>query len=353
MSPARFPLVAFDGTVSEYDKYGYNPGLIEGSEADVDAVTKARKYREKMRAGSPCSEDQNLYSDRRCLVGVRPLDDGDVHESHMKDRDGLAGRLPNTLPSAEGELTNGSGSQSRNTAGAIGWGVGDDRVWGVVQGRGVVVNLWEATAVTVVLAVVSLWFAFRRLRNGKTAVSPPILKGQGKEKLFVGDVDQPKSGVGAGVDANPAGSVTPNAETTGTPRPPPENLKLPQSDGNGTAQNGTPIFSTDGEDSEGDVPVTPGKRKARRGKRGKKKKMGLTLPGGDDVGDDGVGNVSGNGNSTNGNGNGSGEGLPETPPASSLVVNSSRLPVPATSSLIVSDTILGKIIHITPSISAF
>jgi serine/threonine-protein kinase/endoribonuclease IRE1 len=359
--------VAFGGP----EPFRSGRGLIEASEpvdvdgngdldldvdGGVDAITKARKYRERMGMGKGrkeeggwCSEDKHLYSDRRCLVGVRPLEDGDGHESRMRRLlDGPAGRLPiPPLPEVEGELVNGSGKGS----GGIGRQIGDRDRWGTLRGGGVV-SWWEAVVVTIVFCVVSLWFALRRVRGrSRSGKKTLVLPAEEERKEDVGLLDpQAESSAGTGVSA---GLVSPipeaDAETSRTPRSSLHTPKQSESQSNG---NATPILlADDGEDSEGegDAPVTPGKRKARRGKRGKKKKTGLVLPEGGE--DGGMGSANG-GSGSGGNANGVpvADGLPETPPVSSLVVNSARLPVPTTPSLIVSDTILGKHLYL-PSIS--
>ncbi|KAF8236183.1 kinase-like protein [Tricholoma matsutake] len=285
MSPSRFPLVAFSGGTERYGN-----GLIDASEpaigelpSEVDAITQARKYREKL---GRCDE-KDLFSDRRCLVGVRPVDDGDGHESRMRRLlDGPAGMLPIPRP-AEVDLANGS---AQLTLG------GDDNA-----GRGTPTG-WEVVVLSIVLGMVSLWFAFRRLKKGKRLVVR-----QESEDEHVGLTE--------------SNGAVPDTELPSTPHLPPT-----------PKQAQTPVLlADDGEESEGegDAPITPGKRKVRRGRRGKKKKLGvgIVLHGGED----GVG-------SGNENGSGNGNIVEKTP---SLVVNSSRPPEPVTPSLIVSDTVLG------------
>ncbi|KAJ6588414.1 hypothetical protein B0H19DRAFT_205878 [Mycena capillaripes] len=92
MSPDRFPLVVFRGGKN-------NVPLIEPPTKDdptelpreVDAVTAVRKQREKaMKERNYGSEDDrcqdrtSLYTDRRCLVGIRSLEGGDGESSEMR-----------------------------------------------------------------------------------------------------------------------------------------------------------------------------------------------------------------------------------------------------------------------------
>ena len=363
MSPTRFPLVAFGGPerFGSGIGSGYGRGLIDASEpvdvdvdmdvdvdvdGGVDDITKARKYREKVRketgmkrgGGGWCSEDKHLYSDRRCLVGVRPLDDGDGPEGRMRRLlDGPAGRLPITFPGVDGDLGNGSGSGGGGIGGSV--GVGNRDKW--AGGRPV--SWWETAVVTIVLCVMSLWFALKKVRSrsrGASAIKKGLVlhtEEGGRTKEDIGDAAllEPQTASGTGVE-----SVSPAVEVE-TPRTPHSSLETPKQPHPSGDTNGTP---DDGEDSEGegDTNVTPSKRKARRGKRGRKKKTGLVLPGGDDRIDDGG---MGSANPTSGIGSGVvpvAEGSPEIPPVSSLVINSPRPPLQTAPSLIVSDTILGK-----------
>jgi serine/threonine-protein kinase/endoribonuclease IRE1 len=388
MSPTRFPLVAFGGA----ERFGYGSGygsrerLIEAEASeqvgdydehilsDVDGITKARKYREKTRNMGMGAGCEDLYSDRRCLVGVRPVDDGDGHESRMKRLlDGPAGRVAG-LPLPDAGQGQGQGQLANGSERGVG-GVGeDDNAWGRF-GVGRVASWWEALAVTIVLGVVSLWFVLRRARarvakrSGSKKTKALVLPEEGEQEHDVGDVHpQPDftAGVGVGAGSVSVSGATPDAEpdmprlpvnnNNNNPLQTPKQLQ-PQPNGHGhgighgMGNGGKPLPllpADDGDESEGegDAPVTPGKRKARRGKRGKKKKtgtgtgVGVGLHGGEEggEGEDGVGSGSGSGSGGNGGTNGA-PAAEETP---SLVVNSPRLPVPATPSLIVSDTILGE-----------
>ncbi|KAJ7326446.1 ribonuclease 2-5A-domain-containing protein [Mycena albidolilacea] len=95
MSPDRFPLVVFGGGGGAR-KHRVIKVIDEGPRelpSDVDAVTEERKRRGKaMKERNYGSEDarcldrSSLYTDRRCLVGIRPLEggDGDGPENRLK-----------------------------------------------------------------------------------------------------------------------------------------------------------------------------------------------------------------------------------------------------------------------------
>ncbi|KAJ7678423.1 hypothetical protein B0H14DRAFT_3683310 [Mycena olivaceomarginata] len=95
MSPDRFPLVVFSGGGGAR-KNRVIKVIDEGWRelpSDVDAITEERKRREKaMKERNYGSEDarcldrSSLYTDRRCLVGIRPLEggDGDGPENRLK-----------------------------------------------------------------------------------------------------------------------------------------------------------------------------------------------------------------------------------------------------------------------------
>ncbi|KAJ7130189.1 hypothetical protein C8R44DRAFT_62074 [Mycena epipterygia] len=96
MSPDRFPLVVFgDGKktrpkVINAPPQGEVPLELPG---EVDAITQARKQREKAMKerhysskDDRCQDRAAMYTDRQCLVGIRRLEggDGDGPEMRMK-----------------------------------------------------------------------------------------------------------------------------------------------------------------------------------------------------------------------------------------------------------------------------
>ncbi|KAJ7057052.1 hypothetical protein C8F01DRAFT_341940 [Mycena amicta] len=96
MSPERFPLVAFsDGGRGQRRIPRIVP--IDSGELppELDEITNARKERERERAlhdreystegDDRCRDRSALYSDRRCLVGIRPLEGGDGDGPEMRN----------------------------------------------------------------------------------------------------------------------------------------------------------------------------------------------------------------------------------------------------------------------------
>ncbi|KAJ7625015.1 hypothetical protein DFH06DRAFT_1339801 [Mycena polygramma] len=105
MSPDRFPLVLFSGGVGRKN----GPKLPAGKEphlelpGEIDAVTAARKQREQAMKErnygdehDRCRDRTSMYTDRRCLVGFRPLEGGDGDSPGMRLKrllDGVPGVL--------------------------------------------------------------------------------------------------------------------------------------------------------------------------------------------------------------------------------------------------------------------
>lgn len=340
MTPGRFPLVAFGGAERHASGRLIDPPTEDDDLlTEVDAVTRARKYKERMKAWEKdqCQGDNN---DRRCLVGVRKLEDDDGHASRMKRLlDGpIDGRFPALLPGGGGAqpvediptsngtiaLPTGVGSPSNGTLDAgEGW---------TKAARG---NLWEALAVTFALGIVSLWFAVKRFRNTRNKSFAPISATKAGSLQAVEAVAAEASNdttlptqplVESPTDDTPVSQLE--------PLPPPpvksispivKSLPIP----NGTAVDDGDDSEREGE-GEGDVPATPGRRKARRGKRGKKKKVGVVVP------EEGAEERKPAYGSAGDSGSGGSDPLP-----SSLVINSPK-PQPSAPSLVVSETILGK-----------
>ncbi|KAJ6481660.1 hypothetical protein C8R45DRAFT_1100091 [Mycena sanguinolenta] len=93
MSPDRFPLAVFSGGKRNKVK-AIDPPADEAAvelPGDIDEITAERKRREKAmnerNYGSEndrCMDRSSLYSDRRCLVGIRPLEGGDGDGPEMR-----------------------------------------------------------------------------------------------------------------------------------------------------------------------------------------------------------------------------------------------------------------------------
>ncbi|KAJ7765525.1 ribonuclease 2-5A-domain-containing protein [Mycena olivaceomarginata] len=183
MSPDRFPLVVFSGGGGAR-KNRVIKVIDEGPRelpSDVDAVTEERKGREKaMKERNYGSEDarcldrSSLYIDRRCLVGIRPLEggDGDGPENRLKrlidgaptvglqavmhwDPRENANTNTNTVP-------NGNGTPD---------GVGDEPGSGpalpgnstLIEGREPAaddLSFWPSIVFAFVVGALGLWFGF-------------------------------------------------------------------------------------------------------------------------------------------------------------------------------------------------
>ncbi|KAF9000543.1 hypothetical protein BDZ89DRAFT_695635 [Hymenopellis radicata] len=98
MSPLRYPLVAFGGSYTTPKRYIESPPVPTA----VDEITRARKEMERERAHQRLynkdgceAENGEVVTDRRCLIGIRPLvgGDGEGAESRLK-------RLLNGSPSS-------------------------------------------------------------------------------------------------------------------------------------------------------------------------------------------------------------------------------------------------------------
>jgi serine/threonine-protein kinase/endoribonuclease IRE1 len=341
MTPARYPLVAFGGA-ERYVKGRLIDPPTEDDDlpTEVDAVTRARKYKERMEAWERDRCKGEYSNDRRCLVGVRKLEDGDGQESRMKRLlDGpIDGRFPVMLPGRGGAQPVEAIPTSNETVGSpTGISSPPNGTFGPGEGwtkaaRG---NLWEALAFTFVLGIVSLWFAVKRFRDARNKKF--LVTGTEKEKMV-----EPVDVVPAKALEDPIFSTQLSAEPPIEPAAIFQQESLPPS-----LTPTTPVIKSlpvpngtapdDGDDSEregegdGDVPPTPGRRKARRGKRGKKKKVGMALP--EDAEEEKP--------LSNGSAGDSGSKGTNPLPSSSLVINSPK-PPPTAPSLVVSDTILGR-----------
>ena len=351
MSPDHYPLVVFGGPErydqgrlldapgrqSEYrgdddDEGGEDVGRVPTA---VDEITRQRKQRQRMdeRKRETCSDSSARLRDRRCLVGVRRLEDGDGHESRMRRL--LDGPVRGEV--GPEVLSNGSTLVDEEE-------VLEDPGLGMVTGAGWAKEarrFWEAVVVSVVVGILSVWFVVRRIKR-KVEKSLRVLVEEEGRRRAEEDVMTP----------TPSTTEIPTTPLTAGPVDVKEMVQSPIMNGfkdppksKDLAQSLPPI-ADDGDESAGDGegdndPVaTPGKRKGRRGKRGKKKKAGAIA--GSGGGGEGVEEEKKLNGAAHVNGPAVVKEVETPSPAqTSLVITSSPKPASTGPSLIVSDTILG------------
>ncbi|KAG6889943.1 hypothetical protein C0995_013470 [Termitomyces sp. Mi166 len=352
MSPNRFPLVAFGGpersrTVRLIE--GPNHGELDDELlTEVDAITKARKFKEEREAWEreTCSGSA-MYTDRRCLVGIRRLEEGDGHGDRLKRLlDGpTGGRFPLPWPGDAQPI-----EAVKNDSVVIGVpeidaghsvpGIEDSTENGWAKAaRG---NVLEVAAITFILGMVSLWISAKRFRFLNISKSNLALDDSTKstvvnqpevEVLMAAETESPSKSspiTPPEITADPA-PTSPQAEPVSPAPDAPKPRTVPNGSA-GSADTATGDESDREGDMNDDTPAIPGKRKNRRGKRGKKKKVGIVVPEADEREEEKASPANGNVDSA--------DKELESPPMPSLVISSSK-PPPTAPSLVVSDTILG------------
>ncbi|EMD37006.1 hypothetical protein CERSUDRAFT_137409, partial [Gelatoporia subvermispora B] len=356
LSPDHYPLVAF-GDASLHGGYSVGrsidppPGTEFDDELppDVDTVArrvKARKLRQMCREGS---------RDRRCLTGVHKLESSIY--SRLLDGAPSVPLPPYYSPvpqesSAPVELGSGNATLISPRG-----GVGTLALEGGPRYVGIDMSVTQALStllVCVLALVVALYRGiFRRAQSRHTRVVE-VARPAGSAKDDTSSPSAVPNG-DAPLSMNPELPVELELGTAGMeePRtrkssvserkvnfaPKPAEITIPPADVGDTQDDGV-----EGEESEkeGDVPATPGKRKAIRRKRGKKKKAGVAVNGNAEEAEGDNNKESDNGWENIGSGdvpkNGDVDAVKQT--ASSLVLPPA--PAPSTSgSLVVSETILG------------
>jgi len=344
MTQDHFPLVAFSGA----DSYARSR-LIDASDADfppgVDDITKMRQSQKEIMEALERCEGDGVHYDRRCLIGIHEIKDADGPENRWKrlldapknsrlpvqahpavdhNRSGLV-RIPT------GDVPTSSSSPR----------LGEDGAWG---GRNGSVNGMQAVMLTLIIGVLSLWLGLKRMRESRKKGLVPVTTERHETKAAVGLVVETPTSES---DLIPPPSVNTDKsppqvpEPTGIPNGAPsvtelEQKLLPQANGNGHDYAGAGEDSDrEGDADGGDVnaTITPGKRKTRRGKRGKKKKAGTAEPVAEAEEEE---TAKGTTREDLAEPNPSGSASPSP----TLIINSPKPPA-ATTSLVVSETILG------------
>ncbi|KAL1721557.1 hypothetical protein EV715DRAFT_249010 [Schizophyllum commune] len=350
MSPARYPLVAFGNA----DRPTLPP-LIDGpsgttydEDADlppeVDEITRQRKQLEwesalQRHGQSRCEDATYAAGDRRCHVGMRRLAGGDAEASSRIKRllDGVP-QVPTSPAASVLEPSAGANaSADRNQHESADR---DQRESPASPerpsppSRESVGSYWQAVGMAFLLGALSLWFGLRRFRPEMTGAAMGITPASQLSTSQLGEELN-----NAPMVSRPATPRLPDLPTPGLEVPPvnvqtpPTEAQTPPTRVQFNVGQGEEGEESDKEnEAEGDVQVTPGKKKVRRGKRGKGKKKA-------------------NGDAANGEAQAIGLGEPDgatpqpmTPPvqpAVSLVLTASPETPAPTQSLVVSDTILG------------
>ena len=371
MSPQAFPLVVFGGIESKdrtikRDRKSLPPGKEQPHEDIIDSHD------------SICT--LNPY-DLRCIVGVRRVEDGDGPDGRLKRLlDGpplpqtpLKGPAPtSTVPVSIVDVGRTSGDNNddewrynENNSENSNTNSPEDVLITIPDGRSDILSrlskggTLEVLLFTILFGIFSAWFMWKRVgmkaakeRKGTNMEGEDhsvvdterdhentLLVVNGTSSLPIGNgtvhpivLPSPPVMNGHADPTNDINAIVPTS-TPSTPNEHKFSLPLPPQPSTPSALG----IADDNEDSDVEAELengasataTPGKRKARRGKRGKKKKPGLVL-GGEEVG--------------NGAEKEKADRDPEggEKPSSLILTTSSPKPL-ATSppSLIVSDTILG------------
>lgn len=271
MSPDRFPLVIFGGIEGSASA----PGRYIDPPIEVDEVTRARKEREAQGTEADHNVCRNGSPDRRCLTGVRRLEAGSRSRfSRLLDGVPFVNNRPVEVVGADelvdGSVLNETGQRLVDNSSIVAplpwsawvWDQSPLSARGPVAGR--VNAFWGLSAIgsfVIALLAGAMWIAFKKKVGADKSVVE-VLNGIQLVEDVVHDAIQDTENV----------PLDPIAE-------PPEPLKpplTPKLKSFNSITNGDPS-PEDPEDSEGegegDTPAAPGKRKVRRGKRGKKKKI--------------------------------------------------------------------------------
>ncbi|KAF8639142.1 hypothetical protein AX17_001632 [Amanita inopinata Kibby_2008] len=337
MSPEQFPLVVF-GSADAHNK----GRLIDGqnpSQAMFDDFDDETPIRPSPTGGS-LNCHPNVIGDRRCLLGVRKIEDGEWPLKRLLESGHGIQRVEGVLqaPVAAAPVRGHSYDGSVVGRGNSGSGIFDQGIAGSIDaGDGVLTvhgtSMWQTIMFTLILGAVSAWLAWRRLRNRmvkgittldtmRTAIESTATF-EKEEQLTNTSTSASTNGLRESGRASP----------TRLPLPPPASQQAGTDVPPKGAAHSSPVPAADeGEESDkegegdGDVPATPGKKKVRRGKRGKKKK-GMALTAEDDK------------KSEHETEKQTGKPSPLSP--RSLVITSTPPAVETGPSLIVSDTTLG------------
>jgi hypothetical protein len=296
MTPGRFPLVVFGDAnlrLGPASRYGHG----NGHGHDIDALTRQRQWREY------CEEEANNIGggDRRCLVGVRPLQTGSSRSMLL---DGAPFVQPSPLPSDAPPATlpssEGDGSEQRfedivtlppakgsNSSIKLPWLTlpDNDTQTTAVAVLATANAFWGVCSFLFAVTYGVFWFMSKKKRATGVSLSPPsspTVVADVPEKSAPGQVvaevrvplepvpDHPAEVVMAA--SSPANGVpvvaTAIIATPSTSTLTDEAAQSEAGDINKEGGDSSPLLNGNGTA----VPASPNKKKTRRGKRGDGKK---------------------------------------------------------------------------------
>ena len=333
LSPSQFPFVGW-GLMGQNRRGRHIDGRTD---LEISSDTK----KEETDIAQLCEENP---SDRRCLLGLHLVESGNGHEDRMKRL------LEGPKSSVFGLVPGAMKSQSPGQGKWLDRGALDIRVVGSIDSvpangsdaptaqpsppsRSTVL---EAAGISIFFGLLSIWFLFKRVK-GKDVPKPSPVPTPAEPVLPPTPVlPVPPQAIGEPISEPPT-TVEKEAASEASTGVSDEWVKV-------RTEPAAPPEDGDDTDREGEVDQeatpTPGRRKPRRGKRGKKKKKDLTVAPTDEEGE------------------GTQSPPPETPtpqppveetvhnvtPQSSLILTPPPPVAEASTSLTVTDHILGKTI---------
>ncbi|KIY67044.1 hypothetical protein CYLTODRAFT_490952 [Cylindrobasidium torrendii FP15055 ss-10] len=294
MSPLRYPLVAFGDSHTAPRRFLDPPPLPD----DIDDITRIRKQMEREKERERLFSNDGCYagsSERRCLIGIRPLEggDGEGPESRLRRLlNGAPSPFPQLPPAEDDNDTKRAPSRHTEPADEL------RRPEPSTHTRKWLIDAFLLTA----FGAFTVWFGLSMMKNfakGSGSVAIP----SASETSKLEPVHIAETGSSEPVEQLPTPQLTPGSESLPAVLDEPAKpvpTQAPETD------------NEEGERSEVDPTTTP-KKKVRRGNRGgagKKKKAAAVVV-----------------------------DEPTVSPSSSLVIESK--PIVTTPSLVVSETILG------------
>ncbi|KAF8635683.1 hypothetical protein AX15_000309 [Amanita polypyramis BW_CC] len=317
MSQDRFPLVAF----------GNNDGDNRGRLIEASRPSQSMLLDDTIPLGKPpklgglnCRSD--VISDKRCLLGMKRIEEGEWPLKRLLE----AGHSSHGVPRVDAPIPVASGIIRDEVRRNSGGGIADDRtVPGSIGTDDDILarqsSTWQMVIAIVTVGVVSAWMTWKRLETtmtkGITTLSAlnSTIEPNAKEEV--------PSLKGIPPTHNGREAITPRNSTSASPLS--TSSSRAHTGANIEPQAASPSPEGDeGDDSDrdveadGDLPPTPGRKKVRRGKRGKKKKVGIVAPSADE-----------------------GKKSNQSPETESATLSPVSPGIQVGTSLIVSDTVLG------------